>query len=79
VNLGDVELSYNTPIRRDLGEGVVCEFLAAPLDANSFELSAVLEKSGKKVASTRVIPATPGSPLDLAFGNFRVGIVPKIK
>src|SRR2546423_1096810 len=79
VSLGVVEMSYNTPARKDLGDSAVCVFTAAPLDANTFELSAMLEKSGKKVASTRVMPATADQPLEISFGDVRVGFVPHIK
>jgi hypothetical protein len=79
VTLGIVEMSYNTPARKDLGDDAVCAFTAAPLDANTFELTAVLEKAGKKVASTRVIPATADQPLDISFGNVRISFVPHIK
>src|SRR2546421_11409295 len=73
VGLGVVELSYNTPSRHDLGDGGVCVLTAAPLDRESFELSAILEKSGKKVASTRVAPAMVDQPLEISFGDIRIG------
>lgn len=79
VSLGVVELSYNTPSRHDLGDGAVCVLTAAPLDPGSFELSAVLEKSGRKVASSRALPVMTDHPLEISFGDIRVGLVPHIK
>jgi hypothetical protein len=79
VNLGTVELGYNTPERRDLGDGAVCVLTAAPMDANSCELVAVLERSGKKVASSRIVPASLDRPLEISFGNVRVGLILHIK
>ncbi len=79
VNLGAVELNYSSPTRADLGNGATCVLTARPLDAQSFELLADLEKSGKKVASTRVMPARIGTPLDLSFGDTRVQLTPQIK
>jgi hypothetical protein len=72
-------LSYNTAERRDLGDGAVCVLTAAPMDANSCELVAVLEKSGKKVASSRIAPASLDRPMEVSFGDIRVGMILHIK
>jgi hypothetical protein len=52
---------------------------AAPMDANSCELVAVLEKSGKKVASSRIAPASLDRPMEVSFGDIRVGMILHIK
>jgi hypothetical protein len=79
VDLGAVELTYDVANRQDLGGGATCVFTARPLDRQSFELLADLEKSGKKVASTRVLPARINSPLEISFGDVRVQFTPQIK
>ena len=79
VTLGVVELAYNTPNRQDLGGGTVCVFTALPMDAASFELIAVIEKSGKKVASSRTAPTAIDQPLKISFGTINVELVPHIK
>ena len=79
VNLGTVELTYNTPEKKDLGDGAVCVLTAGQLDANSCELIAELDRGGKKVATSRVAPATLDKPMEISFGNVRVGLVLHIK
>ena len=79
VNLGTVELSSGQPSRHDLGGGAVCVLTATPLGANSLELIATLEKSGRTVATTRRAPAMADSPLDLALGDIHVGLTPHMK
>jgi hypothetical protein len=79
VNLGTIELTYNTPEKKDLGDGAVCILTAGQLDANSCELIAVLERGGKKVATSRVAPAALDKPMEISFGNVRVGLVLHIK
>jgi len=79
VNLGALELTYDVANRQDLGGGAMCVLTARPLDRQSFELLADLEKSGKKIASTRVIPARIGAPLEISFGDVRVQFTPQIK
>ena len=79
VNLGAVELTYAVPTRQDLGDGATCVLTARQLDRQSFELLADLEKSGKKIASTRFMPARIGAPLEISFGDVRVQFTPQIK
>ena len=79
VNLGAVELTYDVANRQDLGSGAACVLTARPLDRQSFELLADLEKSGKKVSSTRVLPARINAPLEISFGDVRVQFTPQIK
>src|SRR5947207_2840488 len=78
VSLGTVELGYNTPERRDLGDGTVCILTAGQLDAASCELIAVRERAGRKIASTRVAPAALDKPMEISFGDLRVGLIPHI-
>jgi hypothetical protein len=49
------------------------------MDQQNFELLAELEKSGEKIASTRVMPARIGVPLQLSFGNVVVQLTPQVK
>ena len=79
VDLGIVELSPNTPSRHDLGDGAVCVFTATPMDAERFELVAIVERGGKKVAATRVAPAMADQPLEISLANIRIGLVPSMK
>ena len=79
VDLGTVELSSGVASRHDLGGGAVCVLTAAPLDAGSLELNAVLEKSGRKVSSTRIAPAEADRPLAISFGDIHVGLTPHLK
>jgi hypothetical protein len=79
VSLGVVELSDGAPSRQDLGDGAVCVLTATKMDQISFELIAVLERAGKKVASTRVAPAMADKPLELSFGSIRIGLVPHMR
>src|SRR5215471_5810923 len=53
VNLGTVELSYNTPEKKDLGDGSVCILTAGQLDAANCELVAVHERGGRKMGTSR--------------------------
>ena len=78
-NLGSVELTYGMANRQDLGTSATCVLTAQPLDRQSFELLADLEKSGKKIASTRVMPAKIGVPLQLSFGTVLVQLTPQIR
>jgi hypothetical protein len=78
-DLGMVELSPSQPSRHDLGGGAACVFTAKPLDSSSLELIAVLEKSGKRVSSTRAGPINTDRPLELSFGDIRVLLTPHIK
>src|SRR4051812_32411495 len=79
VSLGTVELGYNTPERRDLGDGTVCILTAGQLDATSCELTAIRERAGRKIASSRVAPAALEKPMEISFGDIRVGLVLHIK
>ena len=79
VPLGTVELSPGQPSRQDLGDGAVCVITATPLGADSLELIASLEKSGKQVTATRIAPATADRPLDISLGAFRIGLTPHMK
>jgi hypothetical protein len=74
-----VELTYGVGSHHDLGGGKDCVITAQPLDRDSIELNSVLEKAGKKIASTRMAPARIGIPLDLSFGDVRVQLIPVIK
>jgi len=78
-NLGPVELTYDTPSRKDLGNGSSCVLTARSMDQQNCELLADLEKSGKKIASSRVMPAKIGAPLELSFGTVIVQLTPQIK
>jgi hypothetical protein len=79
VNVGTVELTSGQPNRQDLGDGMACVFTAQPLGPGTFELVAVLEKSGKTIATTRKAPTQADVPLDLAFGETHVGVTPHLK
>jgi hypothetical protein len=79
VDLGTVELTAGQPSRKDLGGGSVCVLTAQPLGPGTLELVAVLEKSGKEVATTRRAPTQIDVPLDLAFGEVHVGLTPHMK
>lgn len=79
VSLGVVELSSGMPSRHDLGGGTVCVITVEPLGPGNVELSAILEKSGQKVASTRALPVMTDHPLEISFGDTRVGLVPHMK
>jgi len=79
VSLGAVELAYDVASRQDLGNDRVCVLTARPLDRGNIELLAVLEKGGKSIGSTRVLPAKIGAPLQLSFGNVQVQLTPQIK
>jgi hypothetical protein len=79
VDLGTVELSPGQPSRHDLGGGAVCVLTAQPLGAGTLELFAVLEKSGRQVATTRRAPTQADVPLDIAFGEIHVGLTPHMK
>jgi hypothetical protein len=79
VSLGAVELAYDVASRQDLGNDRVCVLTARSLDRGNIELLAVLEKGGKSIGSTRVLPAKIGAPLQLSFGNVQVQLTPQIK
>ncbi len=79
VNLGAVDMSYGTPSRQDLGDGAVCVLTPQTLGPGSIELTAVLERSGKKVASSRSAPVTLDRSLDISFGDVSVALTPHIK
>jgi len=79
VNLGTVEVTYGSPSRHDLGGGRTCVLTAQPMDRDNCELVAVVEKGGKKVASTRVAPARLNAPLDLSLGMVQIQLTLKIK
>ena len=79
INLGAVELAYGVPARQDLGGKNICIITAQSLDRDSIEITAVLEKSGKQVATTRALPVKIGVPLELSFGEVRVQLTPQIK
>ncbi len=79
VSLGTVELSSGTPSRHDLGGGTWCVITVQPLGPGNIELFGVLEKSGKQVASTRAAPVTTDQPLEISFGDTRIGLVPHLK
>jgi hypothetical protein len=57
----------------------VCILTAQPIDPNSIELSAVLEKPGQKVASTRALPVLLNRVLEISFGTVHVELTPQIK
>jgi hypothetical protein len=78
-DIGSVELADGVASRHDLGGGMACVLTAEPLNSSSIGLIAVLEKAGKKIASTRVMPAPIGVPLDISFGNVRVQLTARIK
>ena len=79
VNLGTVELSYNTPEKKDLGDGSVCILTAGQLDAANCELVAVRERAGRKMGTSRTAPAPLDKPLEISFGSVRVSLVVHIK
>ncbi len=80
VDLGTVEMSYNTPLKKDLGDKVSVTFTARPMDANSFELLAVMEGPGRKPVNTRTAPAPLNQPMQLAFGEgVTIKFVPVVK
>jgi hypothetical protein len=76
VSLGTVELSSGQASRHDLGGGTVCVLTARSLGADSLELIAVLEKSGRRLASTRAGPITADHPFNISFGNTHVELTP---
>lgn len=79
VDLGVVELSLGTSSRHELSGGYVCVLRAEALGPGTVELVALIEKSGKEVASTRVLPATLGRPVELSLGGFQVQVNPQLR
>ncbi|HSU54119.1 MAG TPA: hypothetical protein VLT36_08690 [Candidatus Dormibacteraeota bacterium] len=79
VDLGVTELTYEQPSTNDIGRGQVCILTARTMDATSFELLASLQKGKKQIATTRIMPAKIGAPVQLSLGNVQVQLTPKIK
>jgi hypothetical protein len=79
VNLGTVELSPGQPSRNELGGGNVCVITGTPLGADNLELIVVLEKSGRKLASTRRAPTPADRPLQVSLGSIQIELIPHMK
>jgi hypothetical protein len=78
-NLGPVELADGVAGRHELGGGMASVNTAQALNSASIGFTAVLEKAGKNVATTRVVPAPVGIPLEISFGDVRIQLTPLIK
>jgi hypothetical protein len=78
-DFGPLDLVYGQGLHRDIGNGRDCVITAQPMDRDSIELLVSIEKAGKKIASTRVLPARIGAPLDLSLGQVQIQFRPQIK
>jgi hypothetical protein len=79
VDLGTVELSAGQPSRHDLGNGAVCVITATPMGVNSLELIVALEKSGRQVASSRIVPAKADRLYHISVGHVKIEMTPHMK
>lgn len=78
VDLGTVDLAYNTPSTHDLEGGGVCTITVQPLNPGEIELIARVEKRGREAETARVMPARVGRPLELAFTEYRITLTPRV-
>ncbi len=77
-DLGVVNLTYGSPSKQDIGNGMVCVLTANSMGARSCELIIRIEKSGKVIDSRRIIPAELDKPAELIFENAQVTFTPHI-
>jgi hypothetical protein len=74
ANLGAVELTYGTPSRHDLGNGLVCILKARELTPGTCSLVASLEKAGKEVNSCNAGMTALNQPVTVDLGIVKVNM-----
>ncbi|MGZ4962830.1 MAG: hypothetical protein ACXWKG_16305 [Limisphaerales bacterium] len=78
VELGVVNLTYNTPNKQDLGNGLSCEILVRPLGPKECELIVQFKKDSKVLDTQRNLPGTLDQPAEFGFENVGVTFTPHI-
>lgn len=77
VDLGTVNLTYDTASKHDIGDGRTFVVTARPL-GNQAELLAEIEKSGKVLETLRVLPAALDQTNEFNFPDLKVTLTPHV-
>src|SRR5436305_645900 len=80
LDLGVVNLTYDTPSKHEVAPNLSCVITAASLRSTTqCELIANLEKSGKVIESRRIVPALLDQPARFSLGDVEVTFTPHIQ
>jgi len=83
TTLGVVDLSNQSPVRYNLGDGKACTITPKLVEGGMHEVSVAIEvtdASGKsKVLGTPRARPLPGQPVTVAIGDITVSFTPKFK